>query len=230
MICHGAVSRCMTSDSANGSNCGVCSDGTLSAALTEAICEFREDPQIARKPAVESCPAPRGPAEPRRSAADPRSRPADRPGPARAAGRRRHGRGDPDDRLRRGELEFADRGFKIGGRFRFRASAPAPLRIRAPARARRRGSAIARPAAAMRGGSGPAAAESCLRPETAPADGTAAAPDRRCAAAPSSSVPRTTLRNCSSTKLATAVSSPRSMARSNSRISSACDCGGSCAR
>jgi len=30
--------------------------------------------------------------------------------------------------------------------------------------------------------------------------------------------------------VATVVSSPRSRARSNSRISSACDCGGSCAR
>ena len=39
MICHGCASRCMISDSANGSKCGVCSVGTLSAELTEAIWE-----------------------------------------------------------------------------------------------------------------------------------------------------------------------------------------------
>ena len=46
----------------------------------------------------------------------------------------------------------------------------------------------------------------------------------------SSTSRRTIFLSCSSTRLATAVSSPRSIARSNSRISSACDCIGSCAR
>ena len=46
MICHGAASRCITSDSAKGSNCGVCRVGTLSAAPTEAICG---SPNIRRK-------------------------------------------------------------------------------------------------------------------------------------------------------------------------------------
>jgi len=39
MICHGAVNRCMISDSANGNICGVCRMGALSAALIAAICE-----------------------------------------------------------------------------------------------------------------------------------------------------------------------------------------------
>ena len=94
-----------------------------------------------------------------------------------------HRRGDLADRIRRGALELADRRFELAdvpvSRIR-----PAPPRIRAPDRARRRGSAIARPAATTRGGSGPAVPENCPRRETAPADGTAAAPDRRCAAAP----------------------------------------------
>lgn len=33
MICHGASSRCMISDSADGSNCGVCKGSALSAAI-----------------------------------------------------------------------------------------------------------------------------------------------------------------------------------------------------
>ena len=39
MICHGAASRCITSESANGRSCGVCSEGTLSASETEATQE-----------------------------------------------------------------------------------------------------------------------------------------------------------------------------------------------
>jgi class 3 adenylate cyclase len=33
------VSRCMISDSANGSNCGVCSEGTLSDAVVDITCD-----------------------------------------------------------------------------------------------------------------------------------------------------------------------------------------------
>ncbi len=62
------------------------------------------------------------------------------------------------------------------------------------ARARRRGSAIATPATATHAGSDPAEPEYCLRRETAPADGTAAVPDRRCAAAPP--LPRFRARPC----------------------------------
>jgi hypothetical protein len=39
MICHGAASRCMTSDSANGRTCGAVSVGTFNALFTEAIWE-----------------------------------------------------------------------------------------------------------------------------------------------------------------------------------------------
>jgi hypothetical protein len=38
MICHGAASRCITSDSANGSSCGVCKGAALREALTTPIC------------------------------------------------------------------------------------------------------------------------------------------------------------------------------------------------
>ena len=206
--------------------------GTLSAAPPRRS-GLREDPQIARQPSVERVHALRGPAAPRRSAAGPRSRPGGRRGPARAACRRRHRHGKLDDRIGRGALEACGPRLRLAARlFRLRASAPAPPRIRCawsgrtvadqplPDRRQRGAADLARPTA-----------EHCLRPETVPADGTTAAPDRRCAAArPPRSVPRTILRNCSSTKVATAVSSPRSIARSNSRISNACDCGGSCAR
>ena len=107
----------------------------------------------------------------------------------------RHRRRDLDDRLGRGELEFARGGFETGRR----AGLPDPGQRRLEF-ARRLGRAvadraIARPAAARRGGSGPAAPANCLRPGTARAGGTSAAPDRRCAAAPRR-LPRRRARPC----------------------------------
>ena len=82
-------------------------------------------------------------------------------------------------------------------------------------RMRRREPAIAAPASAKRGGSGPAGSAPCRRPGTARADGRTALLDPPSAAARAHLPrPRATLRNCSSTSLATAVSSPRSIARS----------------
>jgi hypothetical protein len=43
MICHGAASRCMISDSANGNSCAL-QRGTLRAVLTDAICESEKTP------------------------------------------------------------------------------------------------------------------------------------------------------------------------------------------
>jgi len=40
----GAVSRCMISESANGSNCGVCSEGTLSDSVIDKNLRIRRIP------------------------------------------------------------------------------------------------------------------------------------------------------------------------------------------
>ncbi len=137
---------------------------------------------MAGKPTVEGFHRLAGLQQPRRSAADPRSRRARRRGPARRLSPPLR-RGDLADRIRRGALEFADRDFKRGGchrcrgpgqrRLEFarligRAVADQPL----PHRQQRSAADLARPHA-----------ENCPRPETVPADGTTAAPDRRCAAA-----------------------------------------------
>ena len=176
------------------------------------------------------CPALRAPARPRRSAACPRSR---------REGRRGHSArclSPPGAGVAILVIASLRRAGICGPRCRDRTRCglphlrPAPPRIPRLARARRRGPAIARSASARRGGSGPAAPANCLRPETAPAVRKVSRAGSSVRGRASSSAPRTTLRNCSSTKVATLVSSPRSMARSNSRISSACACGGSCAR
>jgi len=54
MICHGAVSRCMTSVSANGSVCRVCRAETLSEAVYRPDLRIRQYPQVAGKPAAEA--------------------------------------------------------------------------------------------------------------------------------------------------------------------------------
>ena len=222
----------MISDSANGSICGVCSEGTLSAAVTAAICGIREDPHLAGKPAAERIhrlARPQNRADRQQILDDiGRADAGQRPMPVVA--RRR--RGDLDDRFGCGELEFAGRGLEACGRAglpdlgqrRFECARGLGRAVAARA--------IARPAAARRGGSGPARIGKLpsTRNGSSGRNNRRAGSSVRGCASSSSSVPRTTLRNCSSTKVATAVSSPRSMARSNSRISSACDCGGSWAR
>ena len=106
----------MISDSANGSNCGVCSEGTLSAELTEAICGFRKHPHLpgSRLPSVSSASRARSTAADRQQILDDigRADAGQRPLPVVARDRR----GDLDDRFGRGELEFAGRGFEAGRR------------------------------------------------------------------------------------------------------------------
>ena len=155
MICHGAVSRCITSDSANGSNCGVCSEGTLSASLTEAIWG---SPKCAGnwESGCRAYRAPRGPATPNRSRAGPRSNSG---GPTRASARcglRRSpelpiSRSPPPPRA-----GACAPPAQLCGWRRFRVSRPAPPRSRGPDRAPRHATTIATPARARRGGSGPA--------------------------------------------------------------------------
>ena len=230
MICHGAVSRCITSDSANGSNCGVCREGTLSAALIEAICESANTrSKLGSRPPSVSSASRACRTEPIGSRSS-----ITLGGPI--AGQRallsppRSRRGDLDDRVRRGVLELADRDFEIGRRSGFPHLVQRGFEFPRLHRARRRGSAIAIPAAARRGGSDPAAPEHCLRPETARAGGTAAGPDRRCAAAPPR---RSRARSCAivrARRWRRWCLRPVRWRASNSRISSACACGGSCAR
>ena len=224
------VSRCMTSDSANGSNCGVCSEGTLSDGADRRDLGLAEHPQVARQPAAEGF---------QRLArlqhrAD-RQQVLDHVGRTDAGQRALlvaagHRRDELDDRVGRGELEFADRRFDARGRFRLpgagqrrfefarrlrRAVAGQPL----PHRQQRRAPDLPRP-------------DRQIAVDQKRLERTEQQARRIFGTRPAVILgsPRTTLRNCSSTKVATAVSSPRSIARSNSRISSACDCGGSCAR
>ena len=185
MICHGAASRCITSDSANGNNCGVCSEGTLSAATTEAICGIAEAPARVREAGCPASPAPRAPAAPQ--PIDSRSS-TTLGGPTRASARCLSSPGTGVAILTIASAA-ASWNLRTGGSDerpprRRRAPWPVPPRIRAPARARRRAPAIARSAAARRGGSVLAGPENCPRRETARAGETTAAPDRRCARAP----------------------------------------------
>ena len=114
MICHGAVSRCITSDSANGSSCGVCSEGTLRAALDRSDLRIGENPQEAGKPAVEGVQRFAGLQDraDRQQVLDHIGRTDPRQGTLLvAAGDRSR---DLVDRIRRGELKLAHRHFELG--------------------------------------------------------------------------------------------------------------------
>ena len=52
MICHGALSRCITNDNANGSNCGVCKVGTFRDEVIDFDLAVAERPQIDRQTAA----------------------------------------------------------------------------------------------------------------------------------------------------------------------------------
>ena len=231
MICHGAVSRCMIAGvrADNGRSCSVCRARTLSGAVTGPICGSAEFRKFAGKPAAEAVQCFAG----LQDRAD-RQHILDHIGRTDAGQRARlvaaaHRRGNLEDRIRRGELEFADRSLKTGRRSGFphqgqrrfefarlvgRAVADQPL----PHRQQRRAADLTRPYRKI--------AVDEKRFEWAERQPRGSSVRGRT----SSSLPRTTLHATVRARVATVVSSPRSMARSNSRISKACACGGSCAR
>ena len=114
MICHGCASRCMISDSANGSNCGVCNEGTLSAAPTDPIWDSENTriwPGI-RLPSVSSASRARStpPIDNKSSTTLGGPSTGERPMPVVARDRC----GDLDDRVGCGELELAGGAFEAG--------------------------------------------------------------------------------------------------------------------
>ena len=221
----------MISDSANGSICGVCSEGTLSAEVTVAICASARTRIClgSRLPSVSI-------ASRARSTAPIDSRSSTTlSGPIRASARCLS---SPATGVAILTIASAAASWNL----RVAASRPAvePVcRISASAVSNaaaasgaasrlshcQTGSSDARRICPARTGKLPSTRNGSSGPYNRRAGSSV-----RGRASSSSSAPRTTLRNCSSTKLATTTSSPRSMARSNSRISSACACGGSWAR
>ena len=224
MICHGCASRCMISDSANGSNCGVCNEGTLSAEPTEAIWDSENTriwPGI-RLPSVSSVSRARStPATDNKSSTT-------LGGPIRESARCLSSPAT-------GAAILMIASAAACWNLRIAPSRPALLPLclisaSAVSNARAASGAPSRPSHCQIGSSDarricPALTGKLLstRKGSSGPYNRRAGSSVRGRASSSSSVPRTTLRSCSSTKLATAMSSPRSMARSNSRISSACD-------
>ncbi len=240
MICHGAIRRCISSDSANGKSCGACSVGTFSASTADSIWEsakLRID--IGNRPATPSSAS-------RACNTDPIG---SRSSITFGAPMRDRVRwlSPPDDEVTR-KIASATAACSLrSGGSGGRPSRPLGIVPKACSNSRAWSGAPSRTSHCHIGisevrricpgrvGALPSTRKGSIgrnrnRAISPLREASGTSSSGRGAGGASASGLRTTLRNCSSTRVATATSWPRSIARSNSRISSACACGGSCPR